>query len=238
MDFIKRAARGLPGFRTVQALRDVGRGGDQCRSALLRLLRPRGLFQPFGDTEEDRYPDVFAFVARHLAGRETNILSVGCSTGEEVFSLKRYCPDAQVKGLDISPQRIAICRRQAALRRVADVEFAVAGDSGMEPASHYDAILAMAVFRHGGLSDGPPECGHLLSFAMFEQAMAGLSRCLRPGGLLAIRHANFRFADTASAGDFAVALEAAGGTPLYDSQNRRLPDAATEACVFLKKTEI
>ena len=73
---------------------------------------------------------------------------------------------------------------------------------------------------------------------MFERAMADLSRCLRPGGLLAIRHANFRFADTAVAADFDVVLEAGGGSPLYDSHNRRLPDAATEACVFLKKVEI
>lgn len=238
MDFIKRTARSLPGFRTVQALRDVGRGGDQRNSALLRLRGPRGLFQPFGDTQEDRYPDVFAFVAQHLAGRDTSILSVGCSTGEEVFSLKRYCPNARIKELDISPPRIAICRRQAAARGVADVAFAVAGDTGMEPCDGYDAVLAMAVFRHGGLSDGPPECGHLLSFAMFERAMAGLSRCLRPGGLLAIRHANFRFADTASAADFAVVLEAEGGSPLYDRQNRRLPEAAMEACVFLKKAAI
>src|SRR5579863_6094507 len=210
MDFIKRAARRLPGFRTVQALRDVGRGGEQFRSALLRLRRPRGLFQPFGDTAEDRYPDVFALVAQHLAGRDVSILSIGCSTGEEVFSLKRYCPNARVKGLDISPQRIAICKRQAAERRLADVSFDIAADTEMEPAAGYDAIFAMAVFRHGGLSDGPPECGHLLTFSVFEQAMAGLSRCLRPGGLLAIRHANFRFSDTASAADFQVVLKAGG----------------------------
>src|SRR5579872_2798372 len=168
MDFMKRAARGLPGFRTLQALRDVGRGGDERRSALLRLRHPRGLFQPFGDTKEDRYPDIFAFVAQHLAGRDTSILSIGCSTGEEVFSLRRYCPDARVKGLDISPQRIAICKQQAAMRKAVDVAFAVAGDTAMEPTGHYDAILAMSVFRHGSLSAGPPACGHLLSFSKFE----------------------------------------------------------------------
>jgi SAM-dependent methyltransferase len=238
MEFIKRSVRQLPGFLTVKALRDVGRGGDQRHSALLWLRRPRGLFQPYGDTQEDRYPDVFAFVAQHLAGRDASILSVGCSTGEEVFSLKRYCPNARVKGLDISPHRIDICTRQAAEFRVADVSFIVAGDAEMEPANHYDAIFAMAVYRHGGLSDGPPRCGHLLSFSMFERAVSGLSRSLRPGGLLAIRHANFRFADTAPAADFDAVLEARAISPLYDSHNRRLPEAATEACVFLKKAVI
>src|SRR4029434_10026262 len=100
-----------------------------------------------------------------------------------------------VTGIDISPQRIEVCRARARKLGCENVRFAVSADSSTEPESHYDAIFAMAVFRHRGLAERPMECQSLLSFAKFEEAMAGLTRCLKPGGHLAIRHANFRFED-------------------------------------------
>ena len=50
----------------------------------------RGSFQHAGSTSEDRYPDIFEYVqsalGRDFAGR---ILSFGCATGEEAFTLER-----------------------------------------------------------------------------------------------------------------------------------------------------
>src|SRR5581483_6848361 len=68
----------------------------------------RGTFQPFNDTQPDRYPAIFRFVQARL-GAETPaaILSFGCATGEEVFSLRRYFPRATIKGVDINPGNIA-----------------------------------------------------------------------------------------------------------------------------------
>ena len=78
----------------------------------LYLVRPRGVFQPFNNTQRDRYPQVFSFV-QSVLGRDSpiKILSYGCSTGEEVFSLRQYFPDAVIKGIDINPVNIAVCRR-------------------------------------------------------------------------------------------------------------------------------
>ena len=53
---------------------------------LQRLFRPPGLFRPFGDTSLDRRPAAFGFVREGVGdGPERRILSIGCSTGEEVF---------------------------------------------------------------------------------------------------------------------------------------------------------
>src|SRR5579872_1723282 len=56
-----------------------------------KLPRPGPTFQISGDTTEDRYPQIFRFVRGELAGRrDLRLLSFGCSTGEEVFTLRQY----------------------------------------------------------------------------------------------------------------------------------------------------
>jgi hypothetical protein len=61
----------------------------------LYLVRPKGAFQPFNDTLDNRYPGIFEFAQAELgAASAIRILSYGCSTGDEVFSLRRYFPRA------------------------------------------------------------------------------------------------------------------------------------------------
>src|SRR6185312_914791 len=72
--------------------------------------RRRGQYQRDPATRIDRYPLAFRF-ARDQLGDEatTHILSFGCSTGEEVFTLRRYFPVATIKGIEVDPTRIRAC---------------------------------------------------------------------------------------------------------------------------------
>ena len=94
---------------------------------LLHLLRPKGAFQPFNDTKANRYPKIFGFVQARL-GAESNvrILSYGCSTGEEVFSIRGYFPRAGIKGIDINAANIAVCRRRLKQTGDAAITFEIA----------------------------------------------------------------------------------------------------------------
>ena len=76
---------------------------------LMRIRRPRGLFQPYATTVERRYPHIFEFVRIKLGNHPARILSFGCSTGEEVFTLRKCFPAATIKGIDINPDNIAQC---------------------------------------------------------------------------------------------------------------------------------
>jgi SAM-dependent methyltransferase len=208
----------------------------------LHLFRPKGAFQPFSDTKADRYPGIFRFVQSEL-GTQSNvrILSFGCSTGEEAFSLRNYFPKALIKGIDINPGNIAVCRRR--LRRAPDgaMSFAVADSTRAETAAAYDAIFAMAVLRHGGLgAPGVTRCDHLIRFQNFAATVADFARCLKPSGLLVIRHSNFRFCDTPTAAAFDTILKvdlAKGGqrTPLFGPDDRLLDVAEYPEAVFRKK---
>ena len=84
---------------------------QESRNAALLLAAAEGLYQPYGTTSADRYPDIFLAVRKLLEGdASVRILLFGCATGEEVFSLRRYFPEANIAGLDINPLNIAVCR--------------------------------------------------------------------------------------------------------------------------------
>jgi 2-polyprenyl-3-methyl-5-hydroxy-6-metoxy-1,4-benzoquinol methylase len=229
---VYRSARSLYKFATDAQYRSV---------ALIRLKRPPNLFQPFIDTWPDRYPLLFGFARQTLgADAEARVLSFGCSTGEEVFTLRRYLPKTVIKGLDINHRAIAICKAQLDRSPDTQITFDVANSTREEKAGTYDAIFCLAVLRHGDLGAfGADHCDDVIRFADFERMVGDFSRCLKIGGLLFVAHSNFRFCDTAVSDSFEVALRtlspiADPGTPIFDRNNRRLDGAAYGELAFRK----
>lgn len=216
----------------------VLRGGERRRSALLMRRRPQGLFQPYGTTQEDRYPELFQSIHQLLADTpQTRLLSFGCSTGEEVFSLARYFQQAHIRGVDIDAGRIGQCQaRWRREGRECRLSFACAGDVTQEKTASYDLVMAMAVFRHGALGGRPADCSAWIHFDDFDRVLGDLARVLKPGGLLVIRHANFRFGDTGAAALFeCLRGEAALGSPIYGRDDRLLPGVPGDDGIYRKR---
>lgn len=210
----------------------------------LRLQRekPGNLFQPFRHTALNRYPGIFSFVREALAGVAVpRVLSFGCSTGEEVFTLREYLPNAAITGIDINHWNISVCHRRAERLGHSNMEFRLKADAQDEISESYDAVFCMAVFRHGGLSEGnAPGCDHLIRFEDFERTLAEIDRCLKPGGYLSVMHSNFRFCDTEISKNYETVLtldreQQPSGVPLYGRSNRKLVEAVYNAVVFQKR---
>jgi hypothetical protein len=124
-------------------------------------------------------------------------------------------------------------------QKATNVAFEVSDTPAREPAASYDAILCMAVLRHGALgAPGVTSCEKLIRFENFARTVEDFSRCLRPGGFLVIRHSNFRFCDAPVYSKFETILalphlnEAA--TPIFGPDNRLMEGEVYRDTIFRK----
>ncbi len=186
------------------------------RAWWLRISRPTNLFQPYNDTCENRYPDVFDYLQRGIEdSSDLRLLSFGCSVGDEVFSLRSYFPKATIIGIDISRGNISECRRRWRQRGDERIRFVLAGTLDRQPQGFCDAVLCMAVLRHGDLGyQQCDSCGHRITFQAFNKTVEELARSPKVSGFLVIEHRNFRFRDSSSASHF---------TPVFSRESLPCP---------------
>ncbi|WP_162789475.1 class I SAM-dependent methyltransferase [Altererythrobacter sp. ZODW24] len=198
----------------------------------LRRANDPLLLQPWPTTAENRYPGLFDELARLLGDSfDPRILSFGCSTGEEVRAMKSRLPHGKITGIDINPYAIAIAK---ARDPGGDYRLASAPPVGEK----FDAVLALAVCRHGELEKGAPhECSQILPFEKFEAGMGSLDAALVEGGTLALWNSHFRFVDLAMAERYEVEGFRAEEPPLdllYGWDNKRLEGVTESAALFRK----
>jgi hypothetical protein len=215
---------------------------DPDRRAIARMQRihARSILQPWPTTFEDRYPEIFTALDAHLwTVANPRILSFGCSDGSEVRSLRKWFPTARIVGMDPNSAMIRMARAHLALNPDPGISYVEASDVAALGDMRFDAILAMAVFRHGTLEDQrPDDCSAVLPFAHFEQGVAALDQRLNPGGWLTIWNSHFRFCDTGTAKGYeARSLRFTRADPmtlLYGPDNRRVSGPYCEA-MFRKR---
>lgn len=145
-------------------------------------------------TALNHYPEIFK---RALSRSSGAVLSFGCSTGEEVRSLKALTT-RPVHGVEIDKQRLAQARSSDPGGCSQDY---ARKPEAFAPASH-GLIFAMSVLcrypSENPTADFP--------FSTFCAWLARLDRLLEPGGLLILWNANYDFRETPlfETGDYAV----------------------------------
>jgi ubiquinone/menaquinone biosynthesis C-methylase UbiE len=103
-----------------------------------------------------------------------HVLDVGCGTGTLAFALAgRIQPDGSVRGVDASPEMIAVATSKAA-RRTASARFQVAAAQALPfPDASFDAVVTSLMLHHLPQQDRLPAVEELL-------------RVLKPGSTLVI----------------------------------------------------
>lgn len=136
------------------------------------------LLQTFHNTGVNRYPEIFDFVQSALPSPE-RVLSFGCSSGEELLTLKSRFPEAQLFGTELSTEML-----QRAVSLVPSARIAHSLD---EFSGQFDLIFAMSV-----LCRWPePHPQGPLPYSDFEDAVHGLAGRVRAGGYLVIANASY-----------------------------------------------
>lgn len=188
-------------------------------------------------TYANRYPLLFEACKRYLvAKRQPRVLSFGCATGEEVFTLGEYLPDAMITGVDINEWCISECNKKKDDGRFV---FVHRYSQIFEREGNFDAIFCMAVFQQTENrmnDDNSVSAG--LTFKQFEKEIMMLDEKLSAGGLLVIDHSDFSFVDTACS-RYYTPLDFEGNKmhrkrPQYGRDNMKVSDTQDNYRVFIK----
>lgn len=158
-------------------------------------------------TAFDRYPDLFraaqALSGILTGGRRLKLLSFGCSRGEEVLTLRRYFPDAELFGCDVNEEMLAVAQRNAG--RVATI-FRSDEESARRHGP-FDVIVALSVLCVYGRDE--KSIAKAFPFRVFEDTVGFLHSCLSETGLLAIYNASYAVSDTSVANQLTPILHPA-----------------------------
>lgn len=201
-----------------------------------RAMFPSRMHQDNSFTWPDRYPALFKAAQTLLADRAPlRILSFGCSSGEEVQSLRRYFPNAVIVGAEINASLLRACRER-------EVEgptlFISSRDEVIQAHGPFDAIFCMAVFTrrpHEVETRDMRDISRFYPFDRFAASARFLASQLTPGGLLIVEHALYRVEDALEGLPFRPVLThgfAPAKGPRFDPSGMRLASPQLIARIF------
>jgi FkbM family methyltransferase len=155
-------------------------------------------------TKYNRYPEIFDLCKSIKGDEKLNILSFGCSTGDEIQTLKDiYFKNSFVDGVDINPECISLCIDKFGKDSIYEYnEF-------INSKKTYDVIFAMSVLckwedsiSHKDCTKLVDDCSEIYPFEKFNFVTKLLSEKLNEGGILVIYNSNFCFQDASCYDDF------------------------------------
>jgi len=205
----------------------------------LRIFHGEAVHQIVNSSGMDRYPEIFAACRGYLSTRDAplRILSFGCATGEEVFTLRRYFPEAELIGVDINPWNLKIGRQRNSDSKIHFMK----PENLHKFGEFFDAIFCMAVLQRS--ENNQPDvsnCWRSYPFDKFEEQVYRLDGMLSVGGLLIIEHTNYRFCDVGFSNRFSVIpldsdyLNNKSRTVHFDRTGKRLSDQRYGEIIFEK----
>ena len=231
-------------LRTPSYLWQFATDGFYRTTILNKVFRPGSLHLTCNYTKMDRYPEIFSQAREHfsesdVAEADLKLLSFGCSTGEEAFSLRTYLPEAEIVGVDISQWNL-----DKASRRNSDprIRFLFSDADTLDKEGPFDAIFAMAVLlRIAHRMEPAPSSEDVYPLEKFDEQVQQLDAVLKVGGLLVIYHTNYHLRDTSIYERYrALPGPIDGGyterdlVPKYGTDNKLLPESDTNERVFVK----
>ena len=187
----------------------------------------------------NRYPQLFQTVAKELENTSNpKILSSGCSSGEEVFSIKEYIPDAELTGVDINHRAIHIAKKSAPNGPFRFFHYL---EENWATDDYYDCIFAMAVFQKSEHRDHKRKTAvESFTFNKFKERLEHLDSLLKPGGLFVIEHSDFSFLDLPLSKRYSICekdVPIKRERPVLSDQNVKVSSTHKYPRIFIKNSD-
>jgi hypothetical protein len=205
----------------------------------LQLINSKNVHQTTPLTYMDRYPTIFSACRDYFYGKQDlKILSYGCSTGEEVLTLRKYFPTAQIIGADINKQSLSICKK---LPVDENITFVYSTSSEIQKHGPFDAIFCMAVLQrkpHEIAAKGINNLKKIYPFEKFDRQIIEFDKQMKPKGLMVIHFTQYSLLDTTVASKY----EALGDynqidylSPVFDKNSKLIINSKPQKSIFIKK---
>ncbi|WP_318505168.1 class I SAM-dependent methyltransferase [Bacillus sp. T3] len=208
---------------------------------LMQLFNYKNVHQTTPLTYMDRYPTIFSACQEYFDGKENlKILSYGCSTGEEVLTLRKYFPNAQIIGADINKRSLEKCRMLPVDEKIS---FIYSTANEIKKHGKFDAIFCMAVLQRKPNeidAKGITNLKKIYPFEKFEKQIIELDELVNPQGLLVVHFTQYSFLDTEVASKYNTLGDYNQNdyrAPVFDKNSRLINNPPLQKSIFIKATK-
>lgn len=154
-------------------------------------------------TKYNRHPTIFSIMRQEIEINKIQrpeILSFGCSIGEEVFTLDDlYISHGRLDGVDISEDVIKLANKSLIARGSSKcdnkIKFFSSSDLDLTT-NKYDFVLALSVLCKWPDLQFSDRSSDIYPFSLFCEQVSDLVRFVKIGGFLVIHNSNYYFEDT------------------------------------------
>ena len=189
----------------------------------------------------NRFPVIFTACKNYFdKKKEIKILSFGCSTGEEVITLRHYFPDATIVGAEINQNSLEICQKRKLDSKMLFID---STDRNIQINGPYDAIFCMAVFQRTPQSiteQGIKSLKRIYPFEKFDKQICMLDECVKKDGLMVVHFSQYDFLDTAVASKYDIWGDYnqdsyTHHSAIFDKNSQLMIDKQRRYSIFIKK---
>jgi hypothetical protein len=184
-------------------------------------------------TANNRYPGIFRTVQGRVAqtkgpelgGASLKILSFGCSSGNEISTLRSYFPEATIYGCDVNE---AVLHQASQALMLDEAVLFRSTPENIRRNGPYDLVFAMSVLCRFPESRSPDllNLSKFYSFNKFADGVGELTENLSEGGIICLYNLNYSFGDLAISKNFrqitSALIPANGFVDKFDRQGGRL----------------
>ena len=171
----------------------------------IKIFKASRVQQTTPFTAMDRYPIIFSACSNYFLKKENiKILSYGCSTGEEVLTLRRYFPNATIVGAEINKHSLEVCKSHNVDDKII---FIKSTPRNIKKHGPFDLVFCMAVLQRTPdtiTQEGITSLKDIYPFEKFENQIIELDGYVNKGGLLVTHFTQYDFMDTVVATKYKV----------------------------------